>query len=73
MFHRTKSGVVKMFRLGERVIDGQWSLTVPEVMLDTFGLKGLGQAWISIVSLRRWRWSQTLGLGLGLHVSLSWW
>ena len=35
MFHRTQSGVVKMFRLGERVIDGQWSLTVPEVVLNT--------------------------------------
>lgn len=32
----------------ERVTDGQWSVTVPEVMLDTFGVKGLGRAWISM-------------------------
>ena len=42
MFHRTQPGIEKMVRLGERVIDGQCSLTVPEVMLDTFGVKGLG-------------------------------
>ena len=47
MFHRTQSGIEKMVRLGERVIDGQWSLTVSEherVMLDTFGVKGLDWA-----------------------------
>lgn len=44
MFHRTQSGIEKMVRLGERVIDGQWSLTVPEVMLDTFGVKDLDWA-----------------------------
>ena len=44
MFHRTQSGIEKVVRLRERVIDGQWSLTVPEVMLDTFRVKGLGWA-----------------------------
>ena len=48
MFHRTQSGIEKVVRLGERVIDGQWSVTVPEVMLDTFGVQGLGWAWISM-------------------------
>ena len=44
MFHRTQSGIEKMVRLGERVIDGQCSLTMPEVILDTFRVKGLGWA-----------------------------
>ena len=48
MFHRTQSGIEKVVRLRQRVIDGQWSVTVPEVMLDTFGVKGLGRAWISM-------------------------
>ena len=48
MFHRTQSGIEKVVRLGERVTDGQWSVTVPEVMLDTFGGNGLGRAWISM-------------------------
>ena len=50
MFHRTQSGVEKMVGLRERVIDGEWSLTAPELVLNTgmSGVKGLGQAWISM-------------------------
>ena len=50
MFHRTQSGVEKMVGLRERAIDGEWSLTAPELVLNTgmSGVKGLGQAWISM-------------------------
>ena len=35
MFHRTQSGVEKIVGLRERKIDGEWSLTAPELVLDT--------------------------------------
>lgn len=65
MFHRTQSGIEKMVRLGERVIDGEWSLTVPELVLDTGAclesrvLVGPGSPWEPEVEVETAAWLES--------------